>query len=79
MTRKNNDIDSRRPLKVRNAQFASNFARLLSKRNITPNQISVMSIFFAFLSAMCLFSLPYYSGITNLLLAVLAAIFMVHH
>ena len=76
MTRNNNNIENRRPLKVRSARLATNFTRWLSQKNITPNQISVMSVFFACLSATCLFLLPYYSGILSLVLAILAAIFI---
>ncbi len=69
-------IKGRRPLKVRGASFAHNFARWLSEKSITPNQISLMSIFFAGLSAACLFSLPSNSGILDHLLTICAAIFI---
>jgi len=74
--KQNNDMESRRPLKVRSARFATNFAKWLSQQNITPNQISVMSVFFAGLSAICLFLLPYYTDILSLILAILAAVFI---
>lgn len=76
MTRNNDDTRSRRPLKVRSARFTTNFARWLSHRNISPNQISVLSVFFAFLSATCLLLLPRYSDSLSLVLAILAAIFI---
>ncbi len=76
MARNNDDLKNRRPLKVRGARFAANFARWLSQRNITPNQISVMSVFFACLSATCLFLLPCCSGISSLVFAIFAAIFI---
>jgi len=72
----NHDMESRRPLKVRSARFATNFAKWLSQQNITPNQISIMSVFFAALSAICLFSLSYYTGVLSLILAILAAVFI---
>lgn len=45
---------ARRPLKVRDSGMARAFARQLSRKDITPNQISIASIFFAALSAFCL-------------------------
>jgi len=44
---------ARRPLKVRDVKMVNTFARYLSSKNITPNQISVASVFFAALSAGC--------------------------
>ncbi len=52
----------RRPLKVRKTQIAKNIAKTLSKINITPNGISIASVFFAALAALCLYCFPYYSG-----------------
>lgn len=49
----NNSFESRRPLKVRGNQLSKNFARWLSQKSITPNQISILSIFFALFSALC--------------------------
>jgi len=46
----------RRPLSSRNTKVAENFARWLTRRNITPNQISVLSVCFAALAAICLIS-----------------------
>ncbi len=76
MTMENDDIENRRPLKVRSTRFATRFTKWLTHKNITPNQISIISVFFACLSAICLFLLPYYSGISNMVLAVFAAIFI---
>jgi phosphatidylglycerophosphate synthase len=45
--------DARRPLKIRDISIAQNIAQGLSQKNITPNQISVASVFFAALSACC--------------------------
>ena len=45
--------EARRPLKVRGNQLSKSFARWLSQKSITPNQISILSIVFALLSAMC--------------------------
>ncbi|MDQ9011351.1 CDP-alcohol phosphatidyltransferase family protein [Acinetobacter gerneri] len=47
------NLESRRPLKVRGNQLAKNFAKWLSEKSITPNQISILSIFFALCSAAC--------------------------
>lgn len=76
MTSNKDDIEGRRPLKVRSASFATSFTKWLSQKNITPNQISIMSVVFAGLSAGCLFLLPFYSGIPAFLLAVFAALFI---
>ena len=46
-----NDTGTRRPLKVREVKFVVAFARYLSGKQITPNQISVISILFAALAA----------------------------
>ena len=46
-------LESRRPLKVRGNQFSKNIAKWLSQKSITPNQISVLSIVFAIFSAIC--------------------------
>jgi len=43
----------RRPLKVRGVKIVNNFAKYLSHRNISPNSISITSILFAVLSAIC--------------------------
>ena len=49
--------EARRPLKVRDLNVMNKIAVALSKRNITPNQISIASIFFALLSGGCLLAL----------------------
>lgn len=68
--------EGRRPLKVRTSRYSQEFARWLSKKNITPNNISIFSVIFAALSALCLFALPYSSGAGSWLLPVFAAIFI---
>lgn len=45
--------EGRRPLKVRDAGLAQSIARWLSQKSITPNQISLMSVGFAFLAMLC--------------------------
>lgn len=47
----NDTIAGRRPLKSRQSRMAQGFASWLSKRNITPNQISILSVVFAALTA----------------------------
>lgn len=54
----NKIIENRRPLKSRQAKSLQAFAAYLSRLNITPNQISVGSVFFAGLAAVCLLSVP---------------------
>lgn len=46
----------RRELAIRNTGIAKNIAQWLSKKNITPNQISILSVAFAFLGFISLFS-----------------------
>lgn len=47
-------LNNRRPLKVRDTKLAREFASFLSKRDITPNQISIFSIIFAAFAAIFL-------------------------
>ena len=67
------DVEGRRPLKVRSAAGAQKLASWLSQRNITPNQISVASIGFAGLAALCLMVVSRYSEISVFALFILAA------
>ncbi len=69
-----NDMINRRPLKVRSARFAKKTAYWLNKKNITPNQISITSVFFAVLAAVCLVSIPYIEE--KWFLLILAALFI---
>ena len=46
--------NARRPLKVRELTIINNIASYLAKKNITPNQISITSVLFAFLATICL-------------------------
>lgn len=65
--------ENRRPLEVRNANLAKRFAAWLSQKNVTPNQISLLSVVFAALAAGCLLMLPVVSGPWNWALPVMAA------
>jgi len=56
------NLDGRRPLKVRDANFSKHIAKWLSQRNITPNQISIASVFFALLASISFLSIPNSSG-----------------
>lgn len=51
------NTEGRRPLKVRDLNMMNKIAISLSKCNITPNQISLASVFFAFLAALCLLAI----------------------
>lgn len=66
--------DARRPLKVREVGLAKAFARSLSQKNITPNQISILSVVFAALGAVCLLLSGRYSGMVAMVLLLLAAL-----
>ncbi|MGJ7517822.1 CDP-alcohol phosphatidyltransferase family protein [Pseudomonas baetica] len=46
--------DNRRPIKARSAGWAKRITDLLVKRNISPNQISIASVFFALAGALAL-------------------------
>lgn len=67
-----NEPNARRPLKTRENKIARSFAKWLSQKNITPNQISILSVFFAALSGIC-FS---YSFANRFLMLILAAVFI---
>jgi phosphatidylglycerophosphate synthase len=67
---------NRRPLKIRGSSIFQNLAGFLSKKDITPNQISIISVLFAFLAALCLLSIPKSQGYLNWLLPLLAAFFI---
>ena len=69
-------IDGRRPLKVRSFKYSKRIAKWLSKKDITPNMISIYSLIFAALSALCLLALPLSSDAGSWLLPVLAALFI---
>ena len=53
----------RRPLRVRQAKLSKTIAVWLSKKDVTPNQISIASVGFAALAAWCLGALPVYSNV----------------
>jgi phosphatidylglycerophosphate synthase len=55
--------EGRRALKVRDAGMAKMFAVWLSKKSITPNQISIASVGFAALAALALMILPLFSHV----------------
>lgn len=54
-----NDVDGRRPLKVRDSGAARKIAAWLSNKNIRPNQISLASIAFALVAGACLVFVRY--------------------
>ncbi len=63
--------NTRRPLKIRGIKIVKSIAQNLSHKNITPNQISIASIFFAALSALCFLLFAYNNDWLLLLLAAL--------
>jgi len=71
-----NNTKNRRPLKIRGSLIFQNLASFLSKKDITPNQISITSVLFAFFAAACLISIPNSQGYLNWLLPLLAAFFI---
>ena len=63
-------------MKVRGVRLFQRFARWLSQRSVTPNQISVTSVFFAMLTAGCLLIMPHAEGAAVWVLPVLGAVFI---
>jgi phosphatidylglycerophosphate synthase len=68
--------ENRRPLKVRGAELPKRFAMWLSRKSVTPNQISLSSVFFAMLAAACLLALPHIDSRSAQASAILAALFI---
>ncbi len=63
----------RRALKVRDKKWVNKVAEYISQKRITPNQISITSVFFALLAGACLLRF----GVNqNLWLLVMAAVFV---
>lgn len=56
--------ENRRPIQARSAAWAHGMAQWLARNNVSPNQISVASIFFAALGAAALLLLPNVVGLT---------------
>jgi len=63
---------ARRPLKTRQAAWAKRLAQLLVKWHVSPNAISLTSIFFALGAGIVLYFLPHFNGAERTLLLVLA-------
>ncbi len=70
------NISDRRPLKIRSMLIFQKTAKYLGDKNITPNQISVASVFFAALTAICLVFFPYVESSFNWVLLLLAIFFI---
>ena len=68
------DEVNRRELKTRQSSLAQKSAKWLSSKNITPNQISILSIFFALGGAAALFYIPKSSGNSLWFLPIITAI-----
>jgi phosphatidylglycerophosphate synthase len=67
---------ARRPLKVRDVGVVQSFARYLSDKNITPNQISVGSVAFAALAGISFILAPRVEPAAGWSLWLLAALFI---
>jgi CDP-diacylglycerol--glycerol-3-phosphate 3-phosphatidyltransferase len=63
---------NRRPIEARSANWAQHSARFLARTNITPNQISVASVFFAALGAFLLILYPGTPGLLGCAVAIQA-------
>lgn len=69
-------LENRRPLKVRDVGLVTQFARWLSQKSITPNHISLLSIVFALLAAASLITTLYTDGVAKFTYFILAALFI---
>ena len=70
------NLDNRRPLAVRERGLAKKTAHWLSQQAITPNQISIASVFFAAAAAACLLWIPHAAPGAGWLMPLLAATFI---
>lgn len=68
--------EKRRPLKTRELELAKKVARWLSSKTITPNQISVFSLFFAAMAGICLLTFPTAIGADRWVLPLFSAVFI---
>ena len=57
-----NEVDGRREIASRNTAWANNIARKLTRWGVTPNQISMMSVFFAMIGCLLLIGTVIYPG-----------------
>ncbi|WP_290660338.1 CDP-alcohol phosphatidyltransferase family protein [Aquabacterium sp.] len=67
---------NRRPIRVRSSKLAAAAAQWLTANNVTPNQISVMSVVFAMAAGMALVARAQFSGLTESIWLMLAALFV---
>jgi phosphatidylglycerophosphate synthase len=56
------ELSSRRPLKSRDTRWAAAAARFLAGMGLRPNQISVLSVFFAAIAGAALWSVPQFEA-----------------
>ncbi|KAA8733721.1 CDP-alcohol phosphatidyltransferase family protein [Acinetobacter qingfengensis] len=70
------ELENRRPLKVRQSTLVHRIARWLAQKSITPNQISILSIFCAALAAICFLFVPEFNGLQQVILYLFAALFI---
>jgi phosphatidylglycerophosphate synthase len=62
--------DNRRPIAARGSRWARAFAGLLARSNISPNQISILSVVCAAVGAAALLGLPPISGLMTFVIAI---------
>ena len=65
-------VTARRPLKTRQAAWAGAFARLLVRAGVSPNAISITSVFFAVDAAAALYFSATFDGAQRVLLLLMA-------
>ncbi len=66
--------EHRRPLKVRDFQFLHGIAATLAKANVTPNQISIISVVFAALAGVCIMGVTSFSGFMSFFFMILTMV-----
>lgn len=76
MSNSEQNLDNRRPLKVREVGIVTKIARWLSAKSITPNHISILSIVFAALAAASFIATLYVEGWQKFVSYVLVALFI---
>jgi len=76
MVKNDGEIEGRRPLKVRNSNITKKISTWLSQRNVTPNQISILSLFFAICAASFFLASHYCTSKLFFLFPICAAVFI---
>jgi len=66
----------RRPIHSRNTDFAMRISKWLTAKGVRPNQVSLLSMVFSLLAALCMVYSSYVEGLSHFVLLMVAAIFI---